>query len=177
MTIKFTVEEVNKDHIKVKFDDNRVVPIPVRTWWDKSRIEAEIRLRFNEEDLGTVDKIPYKVGESHEIITTQEQEVEFNKASEEQQKEIASYTFPYRILRRIEYPYYGEQLGALVKAVLTGDKTELEEIEKLIQNVKNKYPKDDKKYTMEERRQAINNSDELNHFDDRVRYMRSITFG
>jgi len=168
MSIKFTIQEVHKDHLKVKFDNDIVMPVPIRTWWDKSRIEAEIRKRFNEEDLGNVDVVPFKVGDECEIETTQEQEASYKKNAEDQLKEIAAYTFPYSIIRRIEYPFFGEQLGALVKAVMTGDKTDLQVIQDEINAVKAKYPKDDKKYTMEERQNALNNSPESKHYDSRL---------
>ena len=168
MTIKFTIQEVHKDHLKVKFENDIVMPVPIRTWWDKSRIEAEIRRRFNEEDLGTVDVVPFKAGDECEIQSTQEQEAAYKINVEEEAKKVAAYTFPYKILRRIEYPFFGEQLGALVKAVMTGDKTDLQVIQNEIDAIKTKYPKDDKKYTMAERDNALNNSGDSKHYDMRV---------
>ena len=77
MAFSYTVEALDKNQITIKFEDERIYQIPLRTWWDKDRIEAEIRMRYNEEDLGKVDDIPFKVGDKNTLKTTQELQKEF----------------------------------------------------------------------------------------------------
>ena len=43
MSINYTVTEVTKEFIKVKYQDDREVVIPIRTWVDKDWIEANIQ--------------------------------------------------------------------------------------------------------------------------------------
>tara|TARA_B100000609_G_C17132528_1_gene391015 strand:- start:26 stop:565 length:540 start_codon:yes stop_codon:yes gene_type:complete len=166
MSFNYTVTEVTKHAVKVKFDDNREFIIPVRTWFDKDRIEADIRLRFDEEDLGTVDDIPLKVGETHTIETIQEQENAYKEQVQNTQNEKDNFTFGYRYMRRLSYPFVNDTVGALVKAVLTGDKTELEALNTIIEETKTKIPKDDKRYTNAEMVAAREVSPVKNHFQD-----------
>ena len=71
MSITYTVTEVTKEFVKVKFQDDREVIIAVKTWVDKDWIEAYIRQAFNEVDEGSVDDIPLKVGDQNTIMTLQ----------------------------------------------------------------------------------------------------------
>lgn len=150
MSINYTVTEVTKEFIKVKYQDDREVVIPIRTWVDKDWIEANIQQRFNEADEGSVEDVPFKVGDTGTISTIQEGEKAFKEQQVKQQELEASYTFDYKLMRRVSYPFSNDSIGALIKAVLTGDKTELEELNKVIEEVKTKYPKDDKRYTKDE---------------------------
>ena len=147
MSINYTVTEVTKEFIKVKYQDDREVVIPIRTWVDKDWIEANIQQRFNEVDEGSVEDVPFKVGDTGTVSTIQEGEKAFKEQQVKQQELEASYTFDYKLMRRVSYPFSNDSIGALIKAVLTGDKTELEELNKVIEEVKTKYPKDDKRYT------------------------------
>ena len=166
MAINYTVTEVTKEFIKVKYQDDREVVIPIRTWVDKDWIEANIQQRYNEVDEGNVEDIPFKVGDTGTISTIQEGEKAFKEQQIKQQELEASYTFDYKLMRRVSYPFTNDSIGALIKAVLTGDKTELEEINKVIEEVKAKYPKDDKKYTKDELIEQKLKAPSRGHFPD-----------
>tara|TARA_B100000212_G_scaffold35571_1_gene23083 strand:+ start:500 stop:1057 length:558 start_codon:yes stop_codon:yes gene_type:complete len=166
MSINYTVTEVTKEFVKVKYQDDREVIIPVKTWVDKAWIEANIQQMYNEPDEGSVDDIPLKVGDTGTIKTIQEGEKEFKEFSAKQKELENSYTFDYKLMRRMGYPFINDSIGALVKAVLTGDKTELEAINTVIEDMKTKYPKDDKKYTKAELIEEKKNSPCKSHFPD-----------
>jgi len=168
MAFNYTVEALEKNQVTVKFDDGRIYPIAIRTWWDKDRIEAEIRMRYNEEDLGTVDNVPFKVGDTNTLKTVQELQKEFEEENKKAKEDEESTTYGYKTMRRLYYPFCNDQVAALQKAVLTGDKSELEEMQKIVDETKAKFPKDDKKYTTEERKEAIKNNNITPNFSDIV---------
>lgn len=166
MSINYTVTEVTKEFVKVKYQDDREVIIPVRTWVDKDWIEANIQRLYNEVDEGSVDDIPLKVGDTGTIPTIQEGEKEVKESIKKQQELENSYTFDYKLMRRCGYPFTNDTIGALVKAVLTGDKTELEALNIVIEEMKTKYPKDDKRYTKAELIEQKKKSPCKSHFPD-----------
>ena len=166
MSINYTVTEVTKEFVKVKYQDDREVTIPVRTWVNKDWIEANIQQMYNEPDEGSVDDIPLKVGDTGTIKTIQESEKEFKDNQVKQQELENSYTFDYKLMRRCGYPFTNDTIGALVKAVLTGDETELEALNTVIEEIKTKYPKDDKKYTRAELIEQKKKSPCKSHFPD-----------
>tara|TARA_B100000427_G_scaffold313325_1_gene305581 strand:+ start:756 stop:1280 length:525 start_codon:yes stop_codon:yes gene_type:complete len=164
MTINYTIKSVAKDNIVVTYEGGVEVNIPINTWVDKSWIEAHIRMRYRESDQGTLDDIPFKAGDTGSIPTYQENEDSRKKAYEDYKTAFNSATFDYKLIRRILYPYINDQIGALVKAVITGDKTELESLNTKIEKVKTDYPKDSKAYTQTELKEARTNTDNKNHF-------------
>ena len=166
MSINYTVTEVTKEFVKVKYQDDREVIIPVKTWVDKDWIESNIQRLYNEVDEGSVDDIPLKVGDTGTIPTIQEIEKEAKESSIKQKETQAAYTFDYKLMRRVSYPFSNDAIGALIKAVLTGDKTELEAINTVIEEVKTKYPKDEKRYTMAEMKEQKLKSPARGHFPD-----------
>ena len=168
MAFNYTVEALTKNQITIKFEDERIYEIPIRTWWDKDRIEAEIRMRYNEEDLGKVDDIPFKVGETNTLKTVQELQKEFEEEVKKAKEDDEGTTYGYKSMRRLYYPFCNDQVAALQKAVLTGDKSELEEMQKIVDETKAKFPKNDKKYTQEERKEAIKNNNITPNFSDIV---------
>ena len=168
MAFNYTVEALTKEQITIKFEDERIYEIPIRTWWDKERIEAEIRMRYNEEDLGKVDDIPFKVGDTNTLKTVQELQKEFEEENKKAIEDQKNTTYGYKSMRRLHYPFCNDQVAALQKAVLTGDKSELEEMQKIVDETKAKFPKDDKKYTTEERQEAIKNNKITPAFSDIV---------
>ena len=168
MAFNYTVEALTKDQITIKFEDERVYQIPIRTWWDKERIELEIRMRYNEEDLGTVDDIPLKVGDTNTLKTVQELQKEYEEEVKKAKEDQEGTTYGYKSMRRLYYPFCNDQVAALTKAVLTGDKSELEEMQKIVDETKAKFPKDDKKYNQEERKEAIKNNKITPNFSDIV---------
>ena len=163
MAINYTIKSVAKNNIVVTYEGGVEVNIPVNTWVNKEWIEAQIRLRYRESDQGTVDDIPFKAGDTGSIVTFQENEDVIKKAQNDYQAAFNGATFDYKLIRRILYPYINEQIGALVKAVITGDKTELEDINTKIEKVKTDYPKDSKEYTQTELAEAKLNMDAKNH--------------
>tara|TARA_B100001094_G_scaffold316334_1_gene357412 strand:+ start:995 stop:1543 length:549 start_codon:yes stop_codon:yes gene_type:complete len=166
MSINYTVTEVTKEFVKVKYQDDREVTIPVRTWVDKDWIEANIQQIYNEVDEGSVDDIPLKVGDTGTIPTIQEGEKSAKENFAKQQELDNSYTFDYKLMRRVSYPFINDSIGALMKAVLTGDKTELEAVNTIIEEVKTKYPKDDTRYTKAEMLEQRLKSPCRGHFPD-----------
>ena len=168
MAFNYTVEALTKDQITIRFEDERVYQIPIRTWWDKERIELEIRMRYNEEDLGTVDDIPFKVGDTNTLKTVQELQKEYEEEAKKAKEDQQNTTYGYKSMRRLYYPFCNDQVAALTKAVLTGDKSELEEMQKIVDETKAKFPKDDKKYNQEERNEAIKNNKITPNFSDIV---------
>ena len=165
MAINYTIKSVSKDNIIVTYEDGREVNIRVSTWVNKDWIEAQIRMMYGEEDEGTVDDIPFKVGDTGSLPTFQEFEVANKKAIEDSKAAFDSATFDYKLIRRILYPYINDQIGALVKAVLTGDKTELEALNTVIEKVKTDYPKDSKAYTQAELTEVKNNDPRKPHLN------------
>ena len=168
MAFKYTVEALDKNQITIKFEDERIYQIPIRTWWDKERIESEIRRRYNEEDLGSIDEIPFKVGDTNTLKTVQELQKEFEEETKKANEDRESTTYGYKSMRRLYYPFCNDQVAALQKAVLTGDKSDLEEMQKIVDEVKAKFPKNDKKYTQEERNEAVKNNKITPQFSDIV---------
>lgn len=168
MAFNYTVESLDKNQMTIKFEDERIYQIPIRTWWGKERIEAEIRMRYNEEDLGTVDDIPFKVGDTNTLKTVQELQKEFEEENKKAKEDQEGTTYGYKSMRRLYYPFCNDQVAALTKAVLTGDKSELEEMQKIVDETKAKFPKDDKKYNQEERKEAIKNNKITPNFSDIV---------
>ena len=165
MAINYTIKSVSKDNIIVTYEDGREVNIRVSTWVDKAWIEAQLRANYNEADNGTVDDIPFKAGDTGSLPTFQEFEVANKKAIEDGKAAFDSATFDYKLIRRILYPYINDQIGALVKAVLTGDKTELEALNTAIEKVKTDYPKDSKAYTQTELEEVKKNDPRKPHLD------------
>lgn len=165
MAINYTIKSVSKDNIIVTYEDGREVNIRVSTWVDKDWIEAQIRANYNEADTGTVDDIPFKAGDTGSIPTWQEANAANKKAVEDDKAANDSATFDYKLMRRLMYPYINEQIGALVKAVITGDKTELEALNTQIEKVKTDYPKDSKAYTQAELTEVKNNDPRKPHLN------------
>ena len=166
MSINYTVTEVTKEFIKVKYQDDREVLILVKTWYNKDWIEATIQQKYDEIDEGSVDDIPVRVGDTGTIPTIQESERARKEEIAKAKEKSASYTFDYKLMRRMSYPFINDSVGALIKAVLTGDKTELESLNTIIEEIKTKYPKDDTKYTREQLMDQKQKSPVTNHFPD-----------
>lgn len=142
MSFSYTVREVHKDHILVEYDNGNLMPIPVNTWVDRDWIEDQIIEYYREEDLGEVADIPFEVGDTATLETRQERENAAKTSATDAKNAFDNATFDYKVIRRIEYPWIMDTVGALVKAVMTGDKSELEALDTIIQAVKTKYPKD-----------------------------------
>ena len=147
MPFNYTITEVAKEFVQVKFDDDRQIKIPIRTWHAKDFIEAHIRNAYNEEDKGTVEDIPFKAGDTGTLQTIQDREDEVKKARE---SNLDEKVVPATAMRNVSYPYIGTIQLALMKAILKNDKTDLEALQAKIDEIDAKYPLDDTKYTMSE---------------------------
>ena len=146
MPFNYTITEVAKEFVQVKFDDDRQIKIPIRTWHAKDYIEAHIRNAYNEEDKGTIEDIPFKVGDTGTLQTLQDREDELKKANNNTDQKVV----PAIAMRNASYPYIGEIQLALMKAILKNDKTDLEAFQSKIDEIDAKYPLNDTKYTMSE---------------------------
>ena len=166
MSITYTVTEVTKEFVKVKYENGSEVVIPIKTWVDKDWIEAHICQAFNEVDEGSIEDIPLKVGDKNTIMTLQEGEKLHKDARKKQIEYNESLSFDYKLIRRIGYPFINDSVGALIKAVLTGDKTELETLNVKIEEVKNKYPKNDTKYSVIDIQEQQKTSPIKEHYPD-----------
>lgn len=152
MSLTYTITEVTKEYIKVKYQDGRELTLGVKTWLSKSLIEAQIRKLYNEPDEGSVEDIPFKVGDTATLKTLQESERENLEAmvNSSTEKKI-----PALAMRDISYLPPSLVLKALMKAVLTNDKTDLEKIQTRYNEIDAKYPiENDQKYTLAEFEQA-----------------------
>ena len=133
---------------------------------------------FAQKNKASVESNNYEKLKTHKDIKLELQTNElFNKLFKECEKEFKdyqvkqqelenSYTFDYKLMRRCGYPFTNDTIGALVKAVLTGDKTELEALNTVIEEMKTKYPKDDKRYTKAELIEQKKKSPCKSHFPD-----------
>ena len=146
MPFNYTITEIAKEFVQVKFDDDRQITIPIRTWQTKDYIEAHIRNAYNEEDKGTIEDIPFKVGDTGTLKTQQDREDELKKANNNANQKV----IPPQAMRNAAYPQIGDIQLALMKAILKNDKTDLEALQAKIDEIDAKYPLDDTKYTMSE---------------------------
>tara|TARA_B100000609_G_scaffold91916_1_gene73375 strand:+ start:434 stop:919 length:486 start_codon:yes stop_codon:yes gene_type:complete len=152
MSLTYTITEVTKEYIKVKYQDGRELTLGVKTWLSKSLIESQIRKLYNEPDEGSVEDIPFKVGDTATLKTLQESERENLEAMV---KSNTGKHIPALAMRDISYLPPQLVLKALMKAILTNDKTDLEKIQTRYNEIDAKYPtENDQKYTMAEFEQA-----------------------
>ena len=152
MSITYTITEVTKEFIKVKYQDGKEITLGIKTWLSKGLIEAQIRNAYNEPDEGSVEDIPFKVGDTSTLQTLQEREKEVLNA---QNNSNSVKNIPAIAMRDVSYPPVKLVLKAIIKAVLNNDKTDLETIQTKYNEVDAKYPiENDQKYTMAEFEQA-----------------------
>tara|TARA_B100000963_G_C22484054_1_gene606070 strand:- start:102 stop:587 length:486 start_codon:yes stop_codon:yes gene_type:complete len=156
MSLTYTITEVTKEFIKVKYQDGKELTLGIKTWLSKGLIEAQIRQAYNEPDEGSVEDIPFKVGDTATLQTLQEREKDVINAENNNNnlKQV-----PAGAMRDVSYPHVKLVLNAIMKAVLNNDKTDLEAIQTKYNEVDAKYPiENDQKYTMAEFEQArLNN--------------------
>ena len=169
MSINYTVTTVKKNLIVVVLEDGTELFIPVKTWVDKDWIEHQILLKSGEEDLGDASDLPLKVGDTGNILTYQERVKIQNESMSKQQEEYQEITVGYEAMRRISYPFIGDTIGALVKAVVDGNMDELKNLNDAINKVKTDIPKDpEKKYTQTEYTEVLKNSPRNDHIQPRI---------
>ena len=146
MPFNYTITEVAKEFVQVKFDDDREIKIPVRTWHQKDLIEAHIRNAYNEEDKGNIEEIPFKVGDTGTLKTQQDREEEVKNSSNSLDEKVITAIS----MRDASYPHIQDIQLALIKAILKNDKTDLEAIQAKFDEIDAKYPLDDTKYSTNE---------------------------
>tara|TARA_B100000614_G_C14509255_1_gene477841 strand:- start:72 stop:551 length:480 start_codon:yes stop_codon:yes gene_type:complete len=146
MPFNYTITEVSKSFVQVKFDDDRQIKIPIRTWHHKDFVEAHIRNAYNEEDKGNIEDIPFKVGDTGTLKTQQDMEEEIKNSSNNLNQKV----LPPQAMRDACYPHIKDVQLALIKAVLKNEKTDLEAIQAKFDEVNAKYPLDDTKYSSSE---------------------------
>jgi len=152
MSLTYTITEVTKEFLKVKYQDGREIKLGIKTWLSKSLIEAQIRKAYNEPDEGSVEDIPFKVGDTGTLKTYQESEKEaFNSP----QNKIDRKNVPAIAMRDVTYPTLRVVADTLIKAILNNDKTDLEKLKTKYDEIDAKYPtENDEKYTQIEFNQA-----------------------
>lgn len=146
MPFNYTITEVAKEFVQVKFDDDRQIKIPIRTWHHKDFVEAHIRNAYNEEDKGNIEDIPFKVGDTGTLKTQQDMEEEIKNSSNNLNQKV----LPPQAMRDACYPHIKDVQLALIKAVLKNEKTDLEAIQAKFDEIDAKYPLDDTKYSTNE---------------------------
>ncbi len=153
MSLTYTITEVTKESLKVKYQDGQEITLGIKTWLSKSLIEAQIRRAYNEIDEGSVEDIPFKVGDTGTLKTIQESEKEAVKA--QQNKTNDAKTVPAIAMRDVTYPTLRVVADTLIKAILNDDKTDLEKLKAKYDEIDAKYPvENDSKYTGLEFNQA-----------------------
>ena len=157
------ISDITTSHILVNFSNGISAHVAVEKGWDQDRILEEISkyipMESEQVPFDDIGDIPLSVGQSFEIesynaiITrkneeAQKQNEEAIKKNIEEQQKIAEYEkeqrdnreVEYQELRMYTYPAVQEQLDALYWARV-GVTTHIEEIDKKIKAVKDKYPK------------------------------------
>lgn len=131
MAVKYTIRTVETDKLTVDYADGSWAEIPLRRSYDAAQIE-DLIASFNpqSEHYESVDEVPFKVGQTGEIETFWER----------QQRSNAT-VVDYKTVRGGAYPPISEQLDALYWA-RKGDSTMLQQMDSLIDSVKESYPKD-----------------------------------
>ena len=152
MTLTYTITEVTKEFLKVKYQDGKEVTLGIKTWLSKSLIEAQIRRAYNEQDEGSVEDIPFKVGDTATLKTIQETEKEAYKSPSKNQN---MRTIPAIAMRDVTYPTLRVVAETLIKAILNDDKTDLEKLKAKYDEIDAKYPtENDQKWTAQEFNEA-----------------------
>ena len=162
--MKYTVTDVTTSHILVILENGSTAQIQIQKGWDKDRIEEEISKYIpNIENLSFFDKVsdvPISVGETKDLEsygsiqrkkneTERKNQEEYIKKINSDRKELKinelnkkrNRLVDYKELRQNKYPSISDQLDALYWSRV-GISTHLEEIDKKIKLVKEKYPKD-----------------------------------
>ena len=169
--MKYTVTDVTTSHILVKFESGSLAHVNIEADWDKERIEDEISkfipVSIEQKTIkkfNSIEDVPLSLGESNDI---EAYSIKLNKNIQEQEKLINAQIekgkelrrkseelekirpVDYKEARSSEYPSLLDQLDALYWS-RNGDNSKIEEIDKKINQIKEKYPKDMKPVPAEE---------------------------
>lgn len=130
--MKYTVKEVNTLFIKVEYEDGSNAQVPI------AKGQTSNDIRFNIKNWSNSTHIPF------DKVSDVPLAVDF--AGDTDDDLTVANEYNYKEIREVKYPNLGDQMDAAYKARL-GDTSEQTTIDAAIKAVKDKYPKDDTKYT------------------------------
>lgn len=132
--MKYKITELTTSSMKVVYADNSYAMIPIYKTYDKALLQSMIASHHNvDESYAKIEDIPLQVN------------YEGDTDDEEEDTSVAN-EYTYKAMREAEYPYISDQCDAMYK-LRQGDDTEMKKIDEAIKDIKEKYPKNDKKYT------------------------------
>ena len=138
--MNYTISKVAVDSVTVEYSDGAWAVVPILQGWTKSDIHNSIIQFQTKQVFKSVDDVPLKVGD------TGDTEKHYDKDGNEL-VEVEEIEYGYKEAREAKYPKLGDQLDALYWA-RKGDDSIQTGIDSAIKAVKDKFPKDDKKYKL-----------------------------
>jgi len=140
MSFKYTIKEITTAHITVDFDNGNWAQIPIKKGESKEEIEERIR-QYSlpmSKSYDSVSDVPFEVNDTAELLDFHEREEARSKASVDATNNIS---LNYKEQRWSHYPSPTLQLEALYKA-RQGDNTLINKVDKCIEELKARFPKD-----------------------------------
>jgi hypothetical protein len=135
----YTITKVETDKITVTYADKSWAVIPLVKGLLKEELQTLIATFAPKEYESSVSDIPLKEGDTGNTTTDQA---------------VAAPKYGYQQVREIHYPTIGNQLDAMYWA-RQGDDTKQKAYDVYINEIKTKIPKDEKEYTEEEAKKAL----------------------
>ena len=129
--MNYKITKVAVDSVTVEYSDGAWAVVPILQGWTKNDIHNSIIQFQTKQVFKSVTDVPVKVGDTGDTD---------KEAIEEKVLE-----YGYKQARETKYPKIGDQLDALYWA-RNGDDSVQTGIDAAIKAVKDKFPKDDKKY-------------------------------
>ena len=129
--MNYKITKVAVDSVTVEYSDGASAVVPILQGWTKNDIHNSIIQFQTKQVFKAVTDVPVKVGDTGDTD---------KEAVEERVLE-----YGYKQAREAKYPKIGDQLDALYWA-RKGDDSIQTGIDSAIKAVKDKFPKDDKKY-------------------------------
>ena len=130
--MKYTIKEINTEYVKVEYEDGSNAQVPIR------KGQSNYDIRFNIKAFSTTTHTPYD--------NTSDVPIAINFQGDTEDDLTVKNEYTYKDIRAAKYPQFGEQMDAAFKS-RKGDNTMQNVIDAEIQAVKDKYPKDDTKYS------------------------------
>ena len=135
----YTITKVETDKITVTYADKSWAVIPLVKGLLKEELQTLIATFAPKEYESAVSDIPLKEGDTGNTTTDQT---------------VVAPKYSYQQVREIHYPTIGNQLDAMYWA-RQGDDTKQKAYDVYINEIKTKIPKDDKEYTEDEAKKAL----------------------
>ena len=135
----YTITKVETDKITVTYADKSWAVIPLVKGLLKEELQTLIATFAPKEYESSVSDIPLKEGDTGNTTTDQT---------------VVASKYSYQQVREIHYPTIGNQLDAMYWA-RQGDDTKQKAYDVYINEIKTKIPKDDKEYTEDEAKKAL----------------------